>query len=306
MEYHMGPANSSEEFEGSGRIIREQAPRHLNLFSKLIIVFGGVTQQMGWAFGGFGLIFFWVFVMNSEARYLLAFDGKWTDTDGIITNISSTNAEVNDRVVFAYEFTYNVKGRILKATSYGTSSGSYEVNSPVGAQYKSLNPERARIKGMSSSIFPIWVIFVCIFPLIGFIMVFSSLIYNLKALRLFIHGTFTKGTLKNKIPTNTSINNQTVFKYEFEFDVDGTKHLAICKTHQGWKIEDEEQEIILYAPNNPKHAVIYDAVAAAPEITPRGELDAIPLYRLSNLILPVLAISVNAILYYLFIVLKVF
>lgn len=301
MEYHMGPANSSEEFEGTGRVIRENPPRRFNLPTKLAIIFGGTLQQMGWAFGGFGMIFFWVFVMNSEARYLLAFDGEWVAADGIINNISTTNSEVNDRVIFAYDFTYNVKGRVLEGTSYGPSSREYEVNSPVAVEYKSRNPKRVRINKMSSSIFPLGVIFVCIFPIIGFSFVFIGLYYNLKALRMFVYGKFTKGTLLNKIPTNTQINNQTVFKYEFEFEVAGQKHIAKCRTHQGWKVEDEEMEIILYEPNHPENSIVYDSVAAAPEINPRGELEPVKPFRLSMLILPLLAITVNAVLCYFFV-----
>lgn len=306
MEYHMGPANSSEEFEGTGRVIREKPPRRFSLPTKLAIIFGGALQQMGWAFGGFGMIFFWVFVMNSEARYLLAFDGQWVDTDGTISNISTTNSEVNDQVIFAYKFTYNVKGRVMEGTSYGPSSREYEVNSPVAVEYKSRNPERVRIEKMSSSIFPVWVIFVCIFPIIGLAFIFSGLYSNLKALRMLVYGKFTKGKLVNKIPTNTQINNQTVFKYEFEFEVEGQRHIARCQTYQGWKVEDEEMEIILYEPRAPKNSIVYDAVDTVPEINPRGELEPVKAFHLTLLILPSLAIGINAILFYFFVYLDVF
>ncbi len=299
MEYHMGPA-SSDEFEHSGRILREPAPRHIDLLSRLMILFGGTVQQMGWVFGGFGMIFFWVFVLNSEARFLLAFDGKWLDANGILTEVYATNSEVNDRPVYAYRFTYNVDGHIMEGESFGTFREQYEANLPVPVQYKSRNPQRARIEGMSSSMLPVWTIFVCIFPLIGGMMIFSGLYQNIRALRLLVHGQFTKGTLKNKLATDISINNQEVFKYEFEFDVDGKKEIARCKTHQGWKVEDEEQEIILYLPEQPQRNIIYDAIPIMPEINPRGELEPIPMHHSISLIIPVLAIVINAIFAYVF------
>jgi hypothetical protein len=303
MEYNMGSHDSRQ----SGRNIREQPPRSINLFTRMAILLGGVIQQMGWAFFGFGMLFFWIFVMNSEARYLLAFDGKWVETNGVLKNIAPTGSTVNDRRIYAYSFTFISKSGMQEGICYDSYRSEYQKpNQTVHVEYKEGNNKRARIKGMSSSTFPSFVLFVVIFPLIGLGFLISGLISNLKALRLLRDGHFTRGKLINKEATGTRINNNIVFKFTFEFDTaGGMKHQTTCATHQTWKVEDEELEIILYDPSNPDHAVVYDAIPAAPEIDPQGHLESAPISSAGIFILPIISIVVNVILFYVFLIMGI-
>lgn len=294
----MGSAEKSEF--GGGRNIREQPPRYLNLFTKMTVIFGGFLQQMGWGFFGFGMIFFWVFVMNSEARYLLAFDGRWADVQGTVLSVNSTSSEVNDQRIYAYEFRYLAGSETLEATSYDYFRPETQVGKLVPVQYKSGNTKRARIKGMSSSTFPVWVVFVCIFPLVGLIMIIGGLLRNINALKLLIYGQFSKGKMIDKIRTGSQVNNNYVYKYVFEFEVGETKYQAKCSTYQTWKVEDEAMEIVLYDKNNPDKSIVYDAIAGVPEITPDGRFDATPLSSATLLILPIVAIGLNVLAYYLY------
>ena len=303
MEYHMG-SSEQPHFKG-GRNLREQPPRYLNLFTKATVLFGGLIQQMGWAFFGFGMIFFWVFVMNSEAKYLLAFDGKWEDSQGTVVSVNSTNSEVNDQRIFAYQFKYFADGKELESTSYDYYRPEIQAGNSVRIQYKSGNPKRARIEGMSSSTFPIFVIFVIIFPLIGLGMILGGFISNIKSLKLLIHGQFTKGKMVGKQITGSRVNNNPVYKYTFEFEVGGMKHQINCATYQTWKVEDEEMEIILYDKNNPDRGIVYDAVAGVPQIAPDGQFDATPIGNAALLILPIVAIGLNILAYYIYAALNI-
>lgn len=298
MEYHMGSAEKPH-FDGE-RNIREQPPRYINIFTKLTVLFGGLLQQMGWGMFGFGMIFFWVFVMNSEARYLLAFDGKWTDTQGTLVSVGGTNSSVNDQPIYAYKFKYMAGYEEREAISYDYFHPEMQAGNFVRVQYKSGNAKRARIEGMSSSTFPTVVVVVVIFPLIGFFMILGGFYKNLKALRLLVHGQFTKGKIVGKGITGSRVNNNPVYKYTFEFEVGNEKHYINCSTYQTWKVEDEAMEIILYDKDNPTNGIVFDAIAGVPQIMPNGQFDATPLSSASLLILPIVAIGLNVLAYYIY------
>lgn len=298
MEYNMGSHDSRQ----NGRSLREQAPRQLNPFTRATILFGGVTQQMGWGFFGFGMIFFWAFVMNSEARYLLSFDGNWVETQGMLKNIESTNSSVNKRTIYAYQFSYTANGRQMESVCYDVSRSELQPNRAVRVEYKSGNPQRARIEGMSTSAFPAVVLFVVIFPIVGLVFLFFGLRSNIKALKLLINGTFSKGKMIAKEATGTQINNNMVFKYIFEFEAKGgMKYQAKCATHHTWRVEDEEMEIILYDPSYPENAVVFDAIPTAPQINSLGHFEPATLGAAKLLILPLIAIVLNLFLFYFFV-----
>jgi hypothetical protein len=302
-QFRMG----SHDMQQSGRVIRENPPRNLGIYSRLVILFGGILQQMGWGFFGFGMIFFWIFVMNSEARYLLSFDGKWVETQGVLKNVAVTNTEVNDRKIYAYTFSFTGKGGVHEAVCYDYLRREYErPNITVPVEYKEGNPKRARIKGMSTSTFPSFVLFVVIFPLLGLGFIIAGIIANLKSLKLLVNGHFTKGKIVNREATGTRINNNTVFKFTFEFETPGgMKHQTTCATHQTWKVEDEEMEIILYDPTYPENAVVFDAIPSAPQIDPQGHLEPAAISAASVFILPIISIALNVILFYIFVILGV-
>lgn len=219
----------------------------MGIYSRLVILLGGMLQQMGWGFFGVGMIFFWIFVMNSEARYLLFLDGKWVETKGILKNVAVTNTEGNDRKMYAYTFIFKDKAAVHESVWYDYLRTEYErPNITVPVEFKERNPKRAGIKGMSTSTFPSFVLFVVIFPLLGLGFIIAGIIANLKSLKMLVNGHFTEGKIVSKEATGTVINNKTVFKFTFEFEPPGgMKHQATCATHQTWKVEDEEMEIIL-------------------------------------------------------------
>jgi hypothetical protein len=155
---------------------------------------------------------------------------------------------------------------------------------------------------MSTSTFPAVVLFVVIFPLLGLGFLIFGLRSNIKALKLLINGTFSKGKMIAKEATGTRINNNTVFKYIFEFEATGgMKYQAKCATHQVWRVEDEDLEIILYDPSYPENAVVLDAIPTAPQINSLGHFEPASPSAATVFILPVISIVLNLILFYFFV-----
>jgi hypothetical protein len=104
------------------------------------------------------------------------------------------------------------------------------------------------------------IVFMAIFPFIGVVMLSFGLRKSIKYLRIIKSGKLAYGTYLYNEPTNTKINNSTVYRYFFEFTDDkGIKYKTSGETHTG-RLSDEPQELLVYNPNNPNEAVMVDAL----------------------------------------------
>jgi hypothetical protein len=61
--------------------------------------------------------------------------------------------------------------------------------------------------------------------------------------------------------TNVTINNNSVYRYYFEFKADdGNTYRNLAETHTG-RLRDEAQEFLVYNPINPIHSVMIDEIS---------------------------------------------
>ena len=100
-------------------------------------------------------------------------------------------------------------------------------------------------------------------------------------------------------PTNTRINNQTVYKLTFEFTTDdGRRYEATARSHRPFVLEDEPQEQLLYDPYNPKKAVLLDSLPGEPDIDEWGNIQVANIGRsIRSLILPVAVVVINGLIF---------
>ncbi len=265
-------------------------PRPLPLVHRLILMFGGFSQQFGWAFFGFGMIFAWVFVFQSTLF-------SWHDWDdaslvaAVIENASSTSASENDSPVYRYTFRYEVGGQSYLSRSY-TTGPYFSRGDTVGVLYFPDEPATSRLVEGRTAMFGWGVAFVLLFPLIGLIFILVGFRKNMKAIDLLVNGRFARGQLTSKSPTNTRINDRTVYRYTFTFTAnDGREYEATGKTHRTHLLEDEETERLIYAESDPSHAVLYDNISLAPEIDPDGYFAPPGIWAYRVLILPLLSLG---------------
>lgn len=276
----------------SSRHLRDLPPRHIDLFTKITTLFGGFGQQFGWIFFTMGSLFCWIFIPLSDAKFWFESDRNWQETIGKIVSVEPTNSSVNDTPVYQYFQSFEVDGQRYTGISY-TVGKQYDSGTETTVRYNATDQNKSYIKGSRRAVFPAFVLFVLLFPLIGLGFIISSFFKNAKAIRLLEIGELNRGKLVSKEATNTRINNRTVYKYEFEFEVGGRQHKAICKTHLGHLVEDEEREIILYDRFNPTFNFVFDAMPNTPNINEAGMLQAAPVWKVVNLILPILGIGIN-------------
>lgn len=274
----------------------QSPPRSIPLLEQLALLCSGVTSFIGWMSLGMGILATIIFVGQSEAVLFFKFDGAWVWTEGVVQDVRPTAMSENERTIYALDFQYEVDNKAYQGSSYATYP-MFEAGDSVELEYKEHAPFRARLEGGSEKPFSAWVAFVLLFPLIGMVFVISTLRRNVRLIRLLRDGLLTRGTLKNKEATNTSINENTVYAYAFEFEHNGRRYISKGKTHRTHLVEDEEHERILFSPRDPSYNIVYDTYAQAPHISPQGHFSSLPIRAYGTLAVAVFWILLNTLLF---------
>ncbi len=261
------------------------------------VLFGGIFNQFGWIFFGFGMIFVWLFGAAADFSPVYFALANTETTQGTISDVQSTSASVNDTPVYANHFIFRVEQEEVeyRGVSY-TTGQQYSVGQSVPVEYLGSSPNTARIQDTRGGMFDWWVLcLVGIFPVVGLVFIIVGIGSGLKGNQLLAQGKITRGQLISKEPTNTRINNRTVYKLTFEFVADdGLRYEAVAKSHMPHNLEDEEFEEILYLPHTPSTAVLTDNLPGSPEIDEMGTIHPTNVGRsLRPLILPGLVLMVH-------------
>lgn len=293
------------------RHLRQPPPRHLSIISQLGILLGGMTNVFGWIFFIFGSIFIWVFGYNSEARFIFEPPlSQWETATGVIMAGEPTNSSVNEQKVWEYTFQVFTDDNSFSGSSY-TLTNRLREGQEVEVLFLPDDISTAYIKGSMRAPFPSWIIFIVgIFPLVGLGFIIFNVRKNAHFLRLLINGQFTRGTKQSAAQTGAmmTINGRQYpqYKFEFNFHVGSVSHAVTCKTYHPHKLEDEEEEIILYNPSDPGDAVVYDSIKNAPQINNQGQLDELPWKKSWVVLLPILAILEHYMFYRIFVEMNLF
>lgn len=268
------------------------APRRLPPTLAVQTVFGGLLQQMGWAFFGFGMIFVWAFVGNAEIAWAWR-AGPTAEIEARVLGSVDTGASINETPVRGTRYVFEIAGREFENLSYATGRALSEGDTAI-VEYSTEDPRTSRIKGMRSAMFGPLTLIVLIFPAVGLALVLGSLRGRLRELHVLRHGLAGFGRLVDKSPTNTRINNQIVYRLRFEFRTrDGRSGYAEACSHQPASLEDESEEPILYDPQDPSRAVVLDGLAGKAGIGTDGRLQGSVGAALARLILPLATLAGN-------------
>ncbi|MDX2063637.1 MAG: DUF3592 domain-containing protein [Bacteroidia bacterium] len=222
-------------------------PRSVPPTTRLVVLFGGVLQQIGFLFLLFGIPFTFAFLPLRTVIGGLAGSPN-RETTGTVTLAEPTGASENDVTVYKNTFTFTADdGKRYTGSSYTTGQG-VEAGESVTVRYRSSDPTWAVIEGQRMGLFPVWVGFmILIFPAAGGLVAWLGLRNRPRALRLLANGHYATGKLVSKEPTNTRINNRTVMKLTFEVSLpSGRAFQATAQHHLPEKLEDEAEEPLLY------------------------------------------------------------
>ncbi len=250
-------------------------PREVPLSVRVGNLAGGGLALFGWLFGGFGMIFVWVFATQGDYTAWWDFRGEVATVQGVVDAVEETSFSQNDTPVHANRFTFATPdGTLCEGTSYSTGR-RVEPGQAVTVEHPPGRPSAARIEGLRRAKFSPWVALVFIFPAVGAGLAGAGLAFGHRANRLLKYGRLAMGTLESCEPTNTRVNKQTVYKLRFRFEAgDGKTYEVTARTHRTGRLMDEETEPLLYDPMRPEKTVLVDQLAAGVWADRQGRLHA--------------------------------
>ena len=281
-------------------------PRNVPWPIRARVLFGGFYNQFGWLWLGFSLIFMWVFPANIDFTSWYQFRtpnieiAQGSITQQQETNFSEGGSDHSDGTpIYVSYYVYRVGNEVYKGKSYAAGS-YYDEGRQVEIEYLINRPSISRIEGLRNKPMPIWTAFIIFFPFVGLAFIVIGVIQGIKANYLLGEGKLASGKIKNKLATNTRINNQTVYKMIFEFQAEDSKvYEAVAKTHLPQLLEDDKKEKLLYNPLNPKYAVLIDSLPGSPRIDNQGHYLAGSIFQaIACLIIPVITILGHSVVLY--------
>lgn len=219
--------------------------------------------------GLFGAIFFlfgmfFVVIFAGEVRPLdeLRLSSSTTTATATVIDVQDTNATENEVTVFEYRFTFRTRTEAdVTATSFSTGQ-LYSKGERVPVTYLPDKPTVAQLQDTRRTTFPWWTaLFVGIFPFIGGVLLLAGTLSGWRQVRLLALGRLTYARWVNASPTRTTVNDQPVLKYTFEFQAeDGQTYQGNSKSLPKAQLGDEAREPVLYLPANPDRSMLLDAV----------------------------------------------
>ncbi|MEM7232895.1 MAG: DUF3592 domain-containing protein [Planctomycetota bacterium] len=233
------------------------------------ILFSGFISYFGWAFFGIGMIFFWLFVVPCEIWTIARFAGDLETAEGTVLFSEFTKVMENERTVHAIHYTFEVDSKPYQGTSYQARSS--KDGTSVTVEFPKGSPGSSRIQGMRAAPNSWPFVFAGIFPFAGFFMVFFRLRRGLRAWKLLRSGEQGVAVLAEKKSKDMEINGQRVYEISFLFDTpQGANQVVKATTHRAERLEDDEEEVVLYMADDPSYAMLLDDMPGAPSIDDHG------------------------------------
>lgn len=242
------------------RDITGRKKRNVSLISIIKIWFSNTLNIIGLSFAVLGSVFVFAFFPVQAV-----FGEKATENDvtaeGKITKVLTSNAEVNGESVYKFVYTYTTSNGEFTGQGYATGE-IFDEGDDLIVYYKARKPEVSMVPELRKGEFGSFVGWlVMIFPLIGFIMLFFGTRNTIRTVGVLKVGMLAKGKLLKMEPTNTKIDDQTVYAMTFEFTgKDGKQYQCIAKTHKTYNLQDDDEEQLFYDSNNPENAVLLDTL----------------------------------------------
>lgn len=239
-----------------------RTPRYVPLTMLVRLLFGGALNQVGWLLLGFGMIFFWGFVMQADFLSLTCFRGEFGSARGTVTACAKSNASEDDTPIFRVDYAFQAPdGRFRRGTSYSPGE-KLDPGASVYVEFAKTAPSVSRIRGLRSKPFSPWLAVVGVAPLAGLVLILFGIRGGLRRLRLLRFGRAVTGTLKSKEATHTQINDQMVYKLTFEFETEGGEpREAMLKTHRT-KVRSAGGERVLTVATSPEEEASRKQAAA--------------------------------------------
>ena len=239
-------------------------PRELPFSVRLYLRLCSTSAPIiGWFVAGFGFIFALAAVgfmgLDDAIPRIWSNAGKVT-----ITDIEEANLKLNDRKVYAYHFEMT-ENDVEKITgiSYGYN-GIYKTGDEV-VLYKS--GKRYRVQNLSLTPGGTWwwfpLVFLgagCLFGIIGLCFPIYSWFAGGKAIQMLQYGTAVGARYLGMNSTGVRVNDQSVMKVNFEYQVAGETYTASAQALNISRLTDAKHKVVFYDPVLPERSVVLDGL----------------------------------------------
>lgn len=292
---------------GAPSVLLPPPPRNVPWYIRIAAVFGNCLGQFGWVFFGFGMVFVWVFTLNSDFSTPVFWGGTDTFT-GVIQGVGETNFSSDDRRIYEYAYSYRDALGIERTGKSYSQRMRIKSGDACTVEVAKLKPSLSRIEGMGRTPMGMAGLFVLLFPIIGLSLIVSTSRKGMRVVRLLREGNLAYGKFTHKAkaadlcrqrvknaPRITEENDRPVYRLYYTFKaVDGGKHEACVDSSTTEDLIDDEFEPIVYNPNKPEEAFLMDSLPGKIRFDDLGRIvfrDGSPYSALFLLILPVITIA---------------
>jgi hypothetical protein len=217
-----------------------------------------------------------VFACNADLTGWWVFSGEWETARGEVMGVEKTlfseggSKHRRGTPVYAIHYEFMVDGERHEGVSYVKGKRA-EAGRTVTVEFPRGTPGSSRLQGLRRApVGAVPALITPIFPMVGLVFVIIGWRRGGRGVRLLRHGVLARGRFKSKEATRTRVNRQTVYKLTFEFEVDGRIYQASARTHETERLQDEEEELLLYDPLDPRRAVMLDGLPGRPRIDDNG------------------------------------
>jgi len=244
---------------------KSKTVRNVPFGLKIRIFFSDVRGVIGLAFTLIGSIFMLVFgsfVLDDTA---LGIKDDSPTVYGKIEAVSPTNTYVNEQLLYKYAYIFVLENGTSFRGDAKKYAGIAQPGDSIRIRYAADNPGISELADYNESVMPWWILlFLMIFPAIGIAFLTASIIKTKRTAQVLKIGETAWGEYSGEEPTNTRVNNQTVYRLFFKFTAsDGKEYTAVGTTHRTYRLRDEERELVVYDPLDPEHAFPTDAFPKA-------------------------------------------
>jgi len=248
--------------------------RHVPASVWLLLLLGGEVNQVGWVAVTFAAVGSLALLPDLDrVAIALWIDGKET-CQGTVTSVRKEicTCEYGTIVRYAHRYRFTLPhGEEQTGISYGRRR--VEPATSVTVEYARTPPFRSRIKGMwSGRVRSVALPFMLLPGAVGLVLLVHGMRRGVGAIRLLAGGQAGVGTLHSKTRDATTKSYQrSTYRLVFRFlALDGLTYEASCRREYPERLEDQQQEALVYDPRNPRHAVLLDDLPGSPTIGPDG------------------------------------
>ena len=226
---------------------------------RMAIFFQGVEAILGTVFFLVGMLFVLIFFPTREIEGWVMLSNQAPKAQGTVTELIETSSSENDATIFRILYRFETpSGETVEGKAYSTFP-PFKVGDEIEVIYSESHPDINKIKGMRRSAFPVWIMFVSIFALVGFFFLVRRFRAAKKAVYLLEIGQVTTGVYEGMTTTGASINDVPVMRLAYNFnDYKGSKHTAFAETHRPELLNDGEPKKVLFDPNEPDNALVVE------------------------------------------------